>query len=76
MTISRVFTIHQLLINMFGGTSEVRDMSLLESAVQRPYATFDGVDLYKTPVEKAAAIVESIEKTTHLQMVIKGQVMF
>lgn len=51
---------HAILISEFGGTDGVRDMNLLESALFRPYATFDGIDLYSTPVEKAAAILESI----------------
>ena len=32
----------------------------MESAIARPYQTFDGEDLYKTPLEKAAAIAESL----------------
>jgi death on curing protein len=32
----------------------------LESAINRPFHTFDGIDLYKTSVDKAAAIFESI----------------
>ena len=32
----------------------------MESAVGRPYQTFDGQDLYPNPVDKAAAIFESI----------------
>ncbi len=40
----------------------MRDMGALESAVNRPYQTFDGEDLYKTVVEKAAALIESIVK--------------
>uniref|UniRef100_UPI0025E8A41E type II toxin-antitoxin system death-on-curing family toxin n=1 Tax=uncultured Flavobacterium sp. TaxID=165435 RepID=UPI0025E8A41E len=34
--------------------------NLLESALGRPYATFEGIDLYETDVDKAAAILESI----------------
>ena len=51
---------HAILIREFGGTDGVRDMHLLESALFRPHATFDGIDPYPTPVEKAAAILESI----------------
>ena len=32
----------------------------MESALARPFATFDGTDLYPSPIEKAAAIMESI----------------
>ena len=55
-----VLNIHEFLINKFGGSHGVRDESLLESAVARPFQTFDRVDLYKTHIEKAAALIESI----------------
>ncbi len=55
-----VLQLHSLLIKEFGGSSGVRDMNLLDSALNRPYATFAGQDLYPTPVDKAAAIFESI----------------
>lgn len=52
--------IHTLLIQKFGGTNGIRDSDVLLSALARPFQTFDGVELYPTPVEKAAAILESI----------------
>ena len=62
MTLKEVLIIHQLLIEEFGGSDGVRDMTLLESAIQRPYATFDQQELYPTPTDKAAALIESIVK--------------
>lgn len=35
---------------------------LANSALNRPYQTFDGNELYPTPIDKAAAILESIVK--------------
>ena len=35
---------------------------MLKSAIDRPYQTFNQEDLYKTPIEKAAAIIESVIK--------------
>jgi death-on-curing protein len=55
-----VLNIHEFLINKFGGTHGIRDESLLQSALSRPFQTFDQVDLYKSHVEKAAALIESI----------------
>ena len=55
-----VLEIHSILIERFGGSTGVRDMQLLDSALNRPYQTFDGIELYPTPVAKAAAILESI----------------
>ena len=61
-TLKEVLIIQELAIKKFGGVSGVRDMNLLESAIQRPNATFDGQDLYPRVVDKAAAIIESIVK--------------
>jgi len=55
-----VLNIHEFLINKFGGSHGVRDESLLQSAIARPFQTFDKDDLYKTHIEKAAALIESI----------------
>lgn len=60
ISIKEVEIIHNILIDKFGGAKGIRDMGLLESALARPFATFDGTDLYSSPIEKAAAIMESI----------------
>lgn len=58
--IQDVIRIHGILIEKFGGTNGIRDRGLLESAISRPFQTFDTVDLYSNPVDKAAALIESI----------------
>ena len=60
MDLNVVLNIHNLLIEKFGGSKGIRDRGALESAIGRPYSTFDGCDLYPSPAEKAAAILESI----------------
>jgi death on curing protein len=55
-----VLKIHSLLIDKFGGSKGIRDKGALESALFRPDATFDQKELYPSPVEKAAAILESL----------------
>lgn len=40
----------------------IRDLGLLEAALARPRATFDGKDLYPTLFAKAAVLAESIVK--------------
>ena len=55
-----ILRLHKLSIQKYGGADGIRDEGLLDSAVARPKQTFDGVDLYLTIVEKAAAIIESI----------------
>ncbi|MEZ4800282.1 MAG: type II toxin-antitoxin system death-on-curing family toxin [Flavobacteriales bacterium] len=52
--------IHDILIDKFGGSKGVRDQGALESALHRPFATFDNQELYPSPTEKAAAVFESI----------------
>jgi death-on-curing protein len=52
--------VHEVLIEKFGGSKGVRDIPLLESALSRPFQTFDQKELYPTPIEKSAALIESI----------------
>lgn len=52
--------IHNILIEKFGGSKGIRDKGALESAIGRPYQTFDGNELYPTALDKAAAVFESI----------------
>lgn len=60
ISVQEVIEIHHILIERFGGAKGIRDRGLLESAVRRPFQTFDGIELYPLPIEKAAAIFESI----------------
>jgi death-on-curing protein len=60
MDFETVEKIHDILIEEFGGSRGVRDKGLLLGALARPYASFDQQDLYPTPIEKAAAIFESV----------------
>ncbi|WP_183574558.1 type II toxin-antitoxin system death-on-curing family toxin [Mucilaginibacter sp. X5P1] len=52
--------IHDRSIDNYGGSRGIRDKGSLLAALARPYATFDQQELYPTPVEKAAAIFESL----------------
>ena len=60
LKVADVLLLHNFAIDEFGGSHGLRDLGLLESAVMRPQATFDGVDLYPTIYEKAAALVHSL----------------
>ena len=51
-----VLLIHQLLAEQTGGAVGVRDMNLLDSALESVYATFDGKDLYPSKEEKGARL--------------------
>jgi death-on-curing protein len=60
ISIKGVLVIHDLLIERFGGSKGVRDNAGLESAMNRPYQTFDGIELYADPIDKASAVFESL----------------
>lgn len=49
-------TAHVRLIRAFGGSIGVRDVGLIESALNRPLASFEGQAVYKTPAERAAVL--------------------
>jgi len=52
--------IHFKSVEEFGGSQGTRDHGALDAALNRPFATFDGADLYPTSIDKAAALLESI----------------
>lgn len=60
ISVNVVQKMHNRLIKDFGGIDGIRDLWLMESALARPFATFDGIDLYPNPIDKAAALMESI----------------
>jgi death-on-curing protein len=60
ISIDDALRIQSVLIDKFGGSYGLRDKNLLESALLRPYQTYNNKDLYPSPSEKAAAIIESI----------------
>jgi death-on-curing protein len=60
ISFQEVEKIHQILISEFGGTQGIRDKESLNSALARPFQTFDGKELYPTPLDKAASLIESI----------------
>jgi death-on-curing protein len=62
ISVAQALKFHARLINETGGSHGVRDEGLLKSALARPLASFGGEDLYPSPEEKAAAILESIVK--------------
>lgn len=52
--------IHKTLIDNFGGSHGPRDLGSLESALTRPFQSFENQELYSTIVLKAAALLESL----------------
>lgn len=62
LTPQKILFIHDQVVKRTGGSHGVRDLGLVESAVYRPQATFDGTDLYLGIFDKAAALLQSLLK--------------
>lgn len=56
ISVNQVLLVHKYLIEVFGGIDGVRDYSALESAINAPFQTFGGEDLYPSKERKAAAL--------------------
>ena len=56
ITRDNVLTIYKLLTEATGGTVGVKDEGLLISALEAPYQTFDGSELFPTLLEKAVRL--------------------
>ena len=52
----KVLLLHQLITEETGGDPNIRDIALLESALESAFQTFDGQDLYPSKEEKGARI--------------------
>jgi hypothetical protein len=75
LTLGEVVELHQRLLAMTGGASGIRDLGLLESALAQPKASFGGVDLHPTVVDKAPLSAFRWWLTIPLSMAISGSVM-
>lgn len=60
LTKEQVISMHNSLIDTTGGTFGVRDAGLLESALESPFQTFGGCDIYPSLIQKAARIAYSL----------------
>ena len=52
----QILLLHSVLIAESGGSDGIRDEGLLDSAVNTPFQTFSGQDLYPTVLEKAVRL--------------------
>ena len=60
ISIDYILKLHEKLIIATGGSRGIRDIELLESAIENSKATFAGEDLYKSNEEKCCSICYSI----------------
>ena len=56
----KVLLLHKLLTEETGGDPNIRDIALLDSALESAFQTFDGTELYPTKEEKGARIGYSL----------------
>lgn len=62
ISITRVLAIHSYAVKRYGGSQGIRDLGLVESAVQRPKSGFGGEYLYSNIFDMAAALLQSLLK--------------
>ena len=62
LELSDLIEIHLDQIANYGGTPEIRDLGILESAIEQPRATFGGSFLHSFPFEMAAAYLFHVVK--------------
>lgn len=52
----KVLLLHKLITEETGGDPNIRDLALLESALESAFQTFDGKELYPSKEEKGARL--------------------
>ena len=60
LTVNDIMFLHEKIIDKTGGIRGIRDVGLLEMAVNSSYISFGGEDLYKTVEEKAQQLCNSL----------------
>jgi death-on-curing protein len=60
LTVEDVIDIHDRILNISGGLTGMRDLGLLESALNKPNTSVFTREIYKGDFSKAAAILEAI----------------
>lgn len=56
LTKQQIMLLHERLVEVSGGTPEIRDNGLLESALNTPFQSFGGVEMYPSLLEKASRL--------------------
>lgn len=56
LTKKQIIMLHEMLIAESGGSPEIRDEGLLDSAINAPFQSFGGSELYPSLLEKAARL--------------------
>lgn len=56
ISLEELLVFHRKIIEKTGGSKGIRDLNLIESALNRAFVTFESEDLYKDIIDKIAAI--------------------
>lgn len=59
---SQIISLHKSLIEEFGGEYGIRDDNLLDLAINSPFQTFDGKELYLGPINQIVHLTYSLIK--------------
>ncbi len=62
LTKEQILLLHTQLIETTGGSNGIRDMGLLESALESPFQSFGGEELYPSIQAKAARLCYGLVK--------------
>ncbi len=62
LTKKQILILHSQLIELYGGCDGIRDERLLESALESPFQSFDGQELYPGIQAKAARLCYGLVK--------------
>ena len=62
----QILLLHEQLIAETGGSSGLRDEGMLDSALNAPFQTFGGEDIYPSLQQKAARLCFGLVKTIPL----------
>lgn len=62
LTIHQVLLLHSELVHVTGGEDGLRDEGLLDAALNAPFASFGGIDVYPSIQQKAARLCFGLVK--------------
>lgn len=60
LTEQQVLSVHEMMLQTTGGSGGVRDIGLLQYALNAPFQAFGGEEVYPSLLSKAAAICRSV----------------
>lgn len=62
ISVEQILQFHTKIVKATGGSDGIRDLGLIESALKKAEATFDGQELYKGDIKKISVITFSLIK--------------